>query len=285
VHEGTRLTCRQSATPDAAPVVLESVTSVAVAVNMICAGHQDGSVECAVDSAGSALLRFVTLTHLPPASFIAMPFLGQSSLCVVTREGGRLVCEGPALGRQAGIEAYPPPSPEDAGPPDPSRPVTQPMHRYRDVEGIVQVVGHGGLAARLSDGRVVRLSQAAVPAPMLDRVESMSEGAAFVCARRIGESGGEAWCWGAGTSGQLARRDPSAAPVRVSSLGVPVAPPAEGQPPVDLRPVGVPGVATSAANACARLSDGRVLCWGEERDGQLGRLPETLRLRPVVVLD
>ena len=60
---------------------------------------------------------------------------------------------------------------------------------------------------------------------------------------------------------------------------------AEGDPPLDLATIGVREIVVGSSNACARLSDGRTLCWGADEDGQLGRAPEVLRLRPVVVLD
>jgi hypothetical protein len=186
--------------------------------------------------------------------------------------------------RNAGVEPYPPPPEEDAGPPP--APTPQPLVRFRDVEGVVEL-GDGATLARTADGRLLRISQHASPALVLDRVASFRVASGFVCARRVGDGGGEAWCWGTSGPG-VARRDGSTTPVRIPGLEVPAPPaPPEGQPapPIDLRAVGVVEVAASGTSACARLSDARVMCWGDDYDGQLGRMPEALRLSPVVVLD
>jgi hypothetical protein len=278
----TELRCRPTATPDAPPQVLSDVRAAAAGGQQVCVVHLDGRTECAVSAATG--LRFVPYEELPPA--IGLARLAGGSTCVLTRDGGFVVCDGMGGQRSAGVEPFPPPSEDDAGVSAPAGPARQPLVRFRDLEGVVEL-GAGGTLARTADGRLFRIAQHATPAVLLDRVESFRVHGSFGCARRIGDAGGEVWCWGA-NGPLLARREGSPMPVRIPGLEVPPAPaPPDGPPPapVDARAVGVVELATSDTNACARLSDGRVMCWGEDFEGQLGRMPEALRLQPVVVLD
>ena len=84
-------------------------------------------------------------------------------------------------------------------------------------------------------------------------VEELATGAGFVCARLVD---GTVSCWGSNGTGQL------------------------GQDPATLRqsyaPVSVPGLdsvtrlAAGASHICALKSDGSVVCWGGNEEGQLG---------------
>lgn len=68
-------------------------------------------------------------------------------------------------------------------------------------------------------------------------------------------AGGEAWCWGGNTLGQLGDGTTTqrSTPVRVVGLaGTPVE------------------IALRGSHTCARLGDGRVQCWGGNEYGQLG---------------
>jgi hypothetical protein len=278
--EGTTLSCTSHDAPGSA-VTVSDVAAIASGSSRLCVAHANGSIECGAPSATNTL-AFTSMPHLPPAAQVAIT---SSSVCVVVREDGTVVCEGQLYGAPAGAEIYPPPSPEDAGAPAPGTPRPTPTHRYRNVSGVVQLASAGGLVARFADGRVVRLSTTAAPAPLLDRAEPIVEGLGFACARRVGDAGTEAWCWGQNAGGQLAQSGAPTTAVRIPGLEVALPARAEGDPPLDLATIGVREIVVGSANACARLSDGRTLCWGADEDGQLGRAPEVLRLHPVVVLD
>jgi hypothetical protein len=280
-HEATALSCTSLDAPGSGAVTVADVTSAIASGTRICALHTNGTIECAAPTTTGAL-AFATQSHLPTASQLAIT---SSGLCVVLREDGGVVCEGALYGTPAGAEVYPPPSPDDAGPRPPGTPRPTDMHRYRNVTGVVQLASAGGLVARFSDGRVVRLSTTAAPVQLLDRADVVVEGVGFSCARRVGEQGTEAWCWGQNLHGQLATSGAPTVAQRIPGLEVALPARAEGDPPLDLATIGVREIVVGGSNACARLSDGRTLCWGADEDGQLGRAPEVLRLRPVVVLD
>ena len=91
--------------------------------------------------------------------------------------------------------------------------------------------------------RVIRLAAQAV---------QITAGGAFSCALLLG---GEAQCWGDDHSGQLGDggTDNRLEPVFVSGL--------EG---------GAEGIVAGSSHACARMADGRILCWGWNIEGQLG---------------
>lgn len=282
--DGTHhLTCAPRSTPTTTSATIDDVVSVSPATQRLCILRTEGGVECAPEGTGITTLAFTRLSHLPLAAGL-VSIGGQP--CVITREDARLVCDGASgFGVRSGVEAFPPPSPDDAGvPAQPSS--TPPMFRFRDLANVAQVVTVGGVVhARLEDGRVMRVSQTTAPTQLLDRVLSITEGSSFACARRRGDQGVEAWCWGSNVRGQLARAEASSVPVRIQGLEVPLPERAEGDPPIDLEMHGVLELAARDTNACARLSDGRALCWGSEDSGQLARAPSTLRLRPIVVLD
>ncbi len=278
------LACVPSTSAESAPVTLEDVIDVRSTSARICALHRDGALSCATDASSTTLLSFVPATHLPPARALTVTYGGA---CVVTREGGNIVCEGPIQSRQPRLEPYPLlPEDQDAGPPAPAVPGAIRTYRYREVSDVVQLSSAGGgLVARFTDGRVVRLDPTQPPAQLLDRADTILDGSGFACARRIADQGGEVWCWGQTTRGQLARDTATPTTVLVPGLAMPLAEVVPDAPPIDLATHAVIELSVTGANACARLSDARVLCWGDDREGQLGRAPAELRLRPVVVLD
>lgn len=101
---------------------------------------------------------------------------------------------------------------------------------------------------------------------LMDAVE-ISAGTSFTCARRLS---GAVVCWGANDSGQIGD----------GTLGMD-----------RLQPTEVQGVTNAVelsvgdAHACARLSTGRVVCWGRNSYGQLGDgTSGTSRPAPVTVL-
>ncbi|MGD8860048.1 MAG: hypothetical protein PVI30_08540 [Myxococcales bacterium] len=96
------------------------------------------------------------------------------------------------------------------------------------------------------------------PSTPLDGIEALAAGEDFTCALR---STGEVFCWGSNTVGQLGF---------VTTADCGGAQCARRARPVAL-PAGADAVEVSAGqrHACARLDDGRVLCWGDNTYGQL----------------
>jgi alpha-tubulin suppressor-like RCC1 family protein len=84
-------------------------------------------------------------------------------------------------------------------------------------------------------------------------------GGAHTCARR---RDGTVTCWGRGSEGQLGHGDleSRSTPVIVANLADAVGPNLET----------VVGLAAGDRHTCAVLGDGRVACWGQGSDGQLG---------------
>ena len=92
--------------------------------------------------------------------------------------------------------------------------------------------------------------------PAQDRAMAVTAGAAFTCALM---SGGDVWCWGDGTYGQLGTGDasPSVTPMQVRD--------AAGTSFTD-----VTGLGAMMNHVCAVKEDGTVWCWGDGTYGQLG---------------
>ena len=104
-----------------------------------------------------------------------------------------------------------------------------------------------------------------VAVPGLSGVATVSTGATSSCALT---ATGAVWCWGANVQGQLGNGTtaPSGVPVPVSGLSS-----------------GVASISVGSEHACALTSQGEALCWGRNRDGQLGNGSYTISLVPVPV--
>jgi alpha-tubulin suppressor-like RCC1 family protein len=117
---------------------------------------------------------------------------------------------------------------------------------------------------QLGDGtRIDRLSPIQVTA--LGSATQISAGGFHTCAV---ETDGSLWCWGYGSSGQLGDGafDSRALPFQVAGLGGPVI-----------------EVSCGDKHTCARTSDGRTWCWGDNSYGQLGNGTTTNSASPVLV--
>ncbi len=88
--------------------------------------------------------------------------------------------------------------------------------------------------------------------PLLEGVSQISAGFFRTCA----VAAGQVYCWGAGYPGDGSERPPT--PTRVSNP--------DGTGPL----TDVVEVTSGGAFACARLRDGRAVCWGYNQQGQLG---------------
>jgi alpha-tubulin suppressor-like RCC1 family protein len=95
--------------------------------------------------------------------------------------------------------------------------------------------------------------------PGLTAIDEIAAGDVYSCAR----AGGNVWCWGANGTGQTGRPraagdaavrplDHPALPYRIPALADAV------------------GIATGTYHACAVRASGNVMCWGDNRFGQLG---------------
>ncbi len=140
-------------------------------------------------------------------------------------------------------------------------------------EGSIQCWGandHG----QLGDGTTeyAAVESPATVAGITDAV-AIAVGLGHACALR---AGGEVECWGSSALGQLGDGDPgdgdpdqfSALPVQVVGLGGPVA-----------------RLRASTEDTCAVLADGRLQCWGDNRDGDLGDGTSITRFAPSDVVD
>lgn len=114
---------------------------------------------------------------------------------------------------------------------------------------------------QLGDGSRVDKDQ---PSRVSESVSSLVAGSAHTC----GIAQGGVLCWGANASGQLGdgsttgRNQPTAV---VDLPGTPVE------------------LAAGAVHTCARISDGRIFCWGQNRQGQVGDGTTETRVRPAEV--
>lgn len=93
------------------------------------------------------------------------------------------------------------------------------------------------------------------PAPVaatIDNVASVAAGGEFTCARK---TNGEIWCWGDNTYGQLGKGDEGGAsptPVHTNTITNAVA------------------LDSGTFHTCALLATGKVRCWGNSSNGQVG---------------
>ena len=119
----------------------------------------------------------------------------------------------------------------------------------------------GNSRGQLGNGSALP-SRAPVAVAGVSGVVSVAAGAGHTCAV---VEGGEVYCWGANDRGQLGV---SVVPSQCGTDGAPV--------PCARTPVRVPDVADAAevvvgdAHTCVRTGAGRVLCWGDNTDGELG---------------
>lgn len=103
--------------------------------------------------------------------------------------------------------------------------------------------------------------------PGLDQVIEIAAGASHNCALRADST---VWCWGSNSANQVGTGSASGS-VRSPSQVLEFA----GGTPIS----GVVGLALGREYSCALTVEGKVLCWGANGDGQLGRGDNTLSLR------
>jgi len=204
----------------------------------------------------------------PSGSFkVAQIAAGSAYTCAITQTGG-LKCWGQGLGGAfgAGTEADSPTPRDVAGVSTGVSLLAASSHACAVVSGTLKCWGDnhygqvgGGTAtpwASVATQDVVGLGAG---------VSALDLGVQHTCA----VSGGNAYCWGKGTSWQLGQgaAADSAAPVAVSGLsGAPVQ------------------VAAADLHSCALLSSGTVECWGAGFGGLLGHGLNTSSAAPVAVV-
>lgn len=134
---------------------------------------------------------------------------------------------------------------------------------FVDPEGRVGCWGYNG-HGQLGDGSTESASEPRT-VPGLDDVRAVATGYFHTCALR---RDGRVWCWGHNGSGQLGLGHTGHA--RSTPAPVP-----------DLEQV--VQLAAGSFHTCARVRDGRVLCWGSNNSGQLGDGTAESRPRPAAV--
>jgi alpha-tubulin suppressor-like RCC1 family protein len=100
----------------------------------------------------------------------------------------------------------------------------------------------------------------------IDDAVEITASTGSACARR---RDGSVWCWGENSGGQLGDGTNRPRPTPGATIGVSDA--AEAAASFSL------GI-SSDGHACARRADRAVLCWGENRNTELGRAPSTVSL-------
>jgi alpha-tubulin suppressor-like RCC1 family protein len=106
----------------------------------------------------------------------------------------------------------------------------------------------------------------------LGAVTQLDAGTNHTCARL---TSGEARCWGADPDGRLG--DGTTTPQRTRPVAVRAITGAGNL-------TGVTQISAGETHTCARVSSGRVRCWGGNSDGRLGDGTTTPRVRPVAVV-
>jgi alpha-tubulin suppressor-like RCC1 family protein len=123
----------------------------------------------------------------------------------------------------------------------------------------------GNQQGQLGDGtNEARTTPVRVPLPAA-AVQALTAGFRHTCAALVT---GEVYCWGENTDGQVSPDGESivTSPVRVPIDGLGFA--------------SVNGLAAGEYHTCAALADGRLICWGSNRQGQLGIGPSTADAPP-----
>jgi hypothetical protein len=124
---------------------------------------------------------------------------------------------------------------------------------------------------------------AILPSPLLAAAISSAANANHTCASFGG--GGGAVCWGDNSSGQLANggfaADDATLPVISGTEQIPNL---VGQlVTVNVPLTGVASIAVGAAHTCSAMTDGSVLCWGDNVQGELGTFTGSISLLPIPI--
>ncbi|WP_198154698.1 RCC1 domain-containing protein [Plesiocystis pacifica] len=241
----------------------DPIAEVEVALHHACVRFQSGAARCWGENQDGRLGDGSTQSRKQPApvsvSQLADLGLGDRHSCGL-RSDGKVLCWGDdaagALGRG---DAAAQPAETSDGP-----------RAVRKVASATDVASGDGFSCALTQAGEVMcwgrndLGQlgrptgkdtfTADPAPIpdLDAV-SIAAGPNQVCAAR---REGAVVCWGDNPAGQLGR--PGAQPIR------------RPQPVTAAKITNAVEVAVGSAHGCARLEDGKVTCWGDDSEGQLG---------------
>jgi GH25 family lysozyme M1 (1,4-beta-N-acetylmuramidase) len=250
-------------TPAAAPapgrLVLGSQVTCVLGPEPTCAGEEAFQIPDTLELLASATTGTFGLRHgclLHPDGTV---------LCWGCATEGQLGVPAESVsGRRRGRACRPLPAPPPGAP------------RLREVAaGWLHTCGvahDGGGVVCWGDDSLDQLGRAS-PGPGVGAVEGLPEqpvtrisaGGVHTCAV---EGDGAVVCWGDGSYGQLGQGElaDSARPVAVQGLGGPAT-----------------EVDAGAYHSCARLADGSVACWGDNRFGQLGDGTRTRRESAVAV--
>ncbi|HUS32530.1 MAG TPA: hypothetical protein VMZ53_28710 [Kofleriaceae bacterium] len=102
----------------------------------------------------------------------------------------------------------------------------------------------------------------------ISNVDQVVAGSMHTCARKMGTSAGEVWCWGANNNGQLGD---GSSTTRLS--------------PVNVNGVGdVQKIAAGEDHTCVLNAGGQIYCWGKSNFGQVGYGSTTAATTPQLVI-
>jgi alpha-tubulin suppressor-like RCC1 family protein len=255
------------------PVVvpgLTGVTSLAAGLDSTCAVRADETVVCWGDNGAGALgdpntvVRSPTPVAIPDLAGVTAVAVGGDSFACALLAGGTVDCWG------AGFEG----ELADGG-------AGAPLGTPVEVPGLAGVVaiaagldqacallGSGAVACwggnyygQLGNGGAVDSAEPVAVLGITNAV-AIAAGTGESCALL---ADGTAECWGDGQHGKLGNDG------GVPALGTPV--PVSGL-------TGAKTIAASGNHACALVSDGGAVCWGENNNGQLGTLGFAEELAP-----
>lgn len=224
------------ALPVAAPV-----RDVAVAGTRACVADTRGAVDC-LDVADEANTGPAALKPMPELGDVVDLEIGAGLTCAIDGQA-RVTCRGSAnlRGLAEGPQLLGEPGARGLA-------VTASAVCVLAAAGIVACAGDNEWRALGQPGEAPEHSATLLPVPGLTAVEQLVAGDYHLCAR---DSAGAVRCWGGNGWNQLGPE----------SLGD-----RRGEPVVIPLPAAATTLVAERTSTCATLGDGRLFCWGAQRD-------------------
>jgi alpha-tubulin suppressor-like RCC1 family protein len=233
---------------------IEDATSLSLGADFGCLTTRRGSVHCWGSNASAQLgAKIAAESSKDPVQVASITnakrvFAGDGHACATTHEGA-LWCWGLNLfGETGGTTSWAPPARELAAPNElPLRDVTSVAMTDRSTCAAVKGGRVHCWGASFLSG--VDTNEHPSPVASLKNIDELSAGAGAFC----GVRGGEVYC--AGSTYAL----------------IPEGADRDRDGPAKLDMKGIVKVRVGGSHACALARDGRVLCWGYDSNGELGR--------------